>query len=785
MLTKETIKQAIDEIGAREAQIAYTLNEMLSGDRIRVSSHSGSDDLLSFYFGGSQVFINKYQLFNSGTAPLEQSLLIQYGRMREQRSMGMQTPADSPGQQAIAVQMAGLRLMLNYEVQLSIESVQHRMQRVGKRHPGRNGTDQLERLAQVLDQLYALKAEVNRPLTKDLLPLENPSIFYRGVVAQDQRADFFLFPFTGTSLVQAAELNLEFFHIRFLLQCLVSGTNNLLFACTVKDRLQGLIFLQICTKPFYKGLEVKYVATARGTNSPSATPPLKGVGQFILASVWVLWKTWLPRVKEIFLDSEIQAQGFYEAMGFHSRGPYQYVLKDPSIALLNAVARIAAFSSSPHSSVVHYLVKKVPAHVRILKKQKISHKKRQALLTFVKLCFHPAGSDLLARTALRAMEKNRNKIPESDRLIALARAYGRSETEPGRAREFKPVAVVHDERYRRHLRGITHFENHKRMDAVDYVLKNPSLADRWFAIQPRLASQEELCWAHTPEHVERIKQTAGKKLVTISGDTQATADSWDTARLAVGGVFSMLDEIMAGNTFRGIAFVRPPGHHATANQGMGFCLFNNVALGACYLQQRHGVKKILIIDIDAHHGNGTQDIFYDSNEILFISLHETGSFPMSGRVEEIGSGQGKGFTINIPMEKAGRARDMGRAVYFVAGPVAQMFKPEIILVSIGFDLYEHDRMTTMKVTAQGYGHITSLILEMAERSSKGRVAFVLEGGYSMSGIRECGQATMGALCDLPVSSPERLDNIRKSDLSRLSALRRVISIHKPYWRILE
>ncbi len=784
MLTKETIKQAIDEIGAREAQIAYTLNEMLSGGRIRVPGQSDSDDLLSFYFGDNQIFINKYQLFNSGTAPLEQALLIQYGRMREQNSMG-KSLSDSPGKQAIAVQMAGFRLMLNYEIQLSIESVQHRMQSVEKSHTGKNGTGQDERLVQVLDQLQSLKAQLSTPLEKKLLPLEDSSIFYRGVVAQDQRADFFLFPFTVISLVQAAELNLEFFHIRFLLQCLVSGDNHLLFACTVKDQLQGLIFLQISKKPFYSGLEIKYVATAKGANTLSAIPPVKGVGQFILASVWVLWKTWLPRVKEIFLDSEIQAQGFYEAMGFHSRGQYQYILKDPSIGLLNAVARIAAFSSSPHSSVVHYLVKKVPSQVKYLKKKKIPDKKRQELLTFVKLCFHPAGSELLARTALRAMEKNRNKIPESDRLIALAKAYGRSETEPGRAREFKPVAVVHDERYRRHLQGITHFENHKRMDAVDYVLKHPSLAGRWFSVPPRFASQEELCWAHTPEYVESIKQTAGKKLVTISGDTQATADSWDTARLAAGGVFSMLDEIMAGNTLRGIAFVRPPGHHATANQGMGFCLFNNVALGARYLQQRHGVKKILIIDIDAHHGNGTQDIFYDSNEILFISLHEAGSFPRSGRAEDMGRGQGKGFNINIPMEKASRARDIGRAVYFVAGPVAQMFAPEIILVSIGFDLYEHDRMTTMKVTAQGYGDITSLILEMAERSSNGRTAFVLEGGYSMIGIRECGRTTMAALCDLPVSSPERLDNIRKSDLSRLSSLRRVISIHKPHWKILE
>ena len=241
---------------------------------------------------------------------------------------------------------------------------------------------------------------------------------------------------------------------------------------------------------------------------------------------------------------------------------------------------------------------------------------------------------------------------------------------------------------------------------------------------------------------------------------------------------------MSGRASRGFAFVRPPGHHAEPGRGMGFCIFNNIALGARYLKQKYKVSRLMIIDIDAHHGNGTQEVFYDTDEVLFVSIHESKSFPGTGQIEETGKGKGEGFTINIPLEKGSRARDIGRALYFLAGPVAQEYRPQIILVSFGFDLYIHDRLAGMKVTPDGYALITALLLEIAERSAGGKTAFVMEGGYSIKGIEECGLATMKEICNVPGISQDKVDRVRKSDPSRLSNLRKVIDIHKKYWKVL-
>ncbi|MCD4722859.1 MAG: hypothetical protein K8S13_23825, partial [Desulfobacula sp.] len=153
--------------------------------------------------------------------------------------------------------------------------------------------------------------------------------------------------------------------------------------------------------------------------------------------------------------------------------------------------------------------------------------------------------------------------------------------------------------------------------------------------------------------------------------------------------------------------------------------------------------------------------------------------------QETGKGKGLGFTINIPLEKGSRARDIGRALYFLAGPVAQEYRPEIILVSFGFDLYIHDRLAGMKVTPGGYAVITALLLEMAERSTGGKIAFVMEGGYSIKGIRECGLSVMKEICNVPGVSEDKIDSIRKSDINRLSSLKRVTKIHKKYWKVLQ
>lgn len=783
MLTRENIKQAIDVIGRREPEIAYTLNAMLGKGRIDVLPRSDArqEKQPFFFFGGKRAYVNKFQLFSSGTPPLEQALLIHYGEMVQQRTLVHEDPGAPPVQHASKIHTAGLAFMLDYELDLAAEKLEQQIFLVNQKDTRSNDETLVNVLHQRLSRIKGLKKDTGQI---EYSP-ETPWILYQGVVNADTRAYFMRFLFSRQSLIQAAGLNFEFFHIRFLLNCLISGLDYLLFSCIAKQELQGLVFLEIQRKLFYRGFEVKYIATRGGSTPQNGVLPVKGTGTFLMAGVWIIWKSRYPEVKEIFLESEIEAEHFYTTLGFYRRGMCRYVLKVPQERLLTAIVAMTAFSKKKHASIVSSLCRRIPGQIRILKRKDNQRKQRDRALEFIKIALHPSSSDLLARTALVLIRKNRRSIPEGEALITLARAFGRNGQQPGQATSCLPVAVVMDVRYQDHLKGVTTLESFKRLQAVDEVLESPCLEGKWVNIESRLAQKKELTWVHTQAHVEAVEKTAEKTLSSFDVDTQTTKASWSTARLAAGGVFCALDAIMSGRCARGFAFVRPPGHHAGPNKSMGFCIFNNIALGAQYLKHQYNLSKVMIIDIDAHHGNGTQDIFYDTDQVLFVSLHESKSFPGTGRVEEAGTGKGQGFTINVPLEKGSRARDIGRALYFLAGPVAQAYHPDIILVSFGFDLYIHDRLSGMRVTPGGYARITSLLLEIAEKSCGGKILFVLEGGYSMAGIRQCGLSVMKEICHVPGVDTEKTDLIRKSDFSRLSGLKQVRKIHKKYWAVLE
>lgn len=345
------------------------------------------------------------------------------------------------------------------------------------------------------------------------------------------------------------------------------------------------------------------------------------------------------------------------------------------------------------------------------------------------------------------------------------------------------VLIVKEEKFARHLEGIPHLENPKRVKAMDSVLKDPSLQGRWSPVEAREASAEELAWVHEPAYVASVASSAGKPLTSFDLDTQATGESYDVARLCVGGVFSLADAIWQGKGKRGFACVRPPGHHAEPGKAMGFCLFNNIALGAEYLRRAYGVRKILIVDIDLHHGNGTQTAFYPSDEVLFISMHQFPCYPGTGNFGEVGSGKGEGYTVNVPLSKGQGDEDYGKMIYFVVNPLAQAFQPQIMLVSCGFDLYLHDRLGAMRVTPDGYGLITFLLLSIAEKVCDGRIAFVMEGGYSLRGIRECGLRVVQGLCGVSNMNPRHIDRIIGSSPNKIGAVRKVREIHKKYWDV--
>ena len=347
-----------------------------------------------------------------------------------------------------------------------------------------------------------------------------------------------------------------------------------------------------------------------------------------------------------------------------------------------------------------------------------------------------------------------------------------------------PVLVVKDRRFAAHLAKMPPIESDRRMLAAISFFDNETLRGKWLEIEPRLALPEELAWVHTPEYIEKISASAGKPLTSYDLDTQASSMSFDTARLAVGAVFSLIDEIWKGNGRRGFAFVRPPGHHAEPDRAMGFCLFNNVALGARYLRKRYGVKRVMIIDIDAHHGNGTQKAFYDTDQVLYVSMHQFPGYPGTGNIGEVGLDSGEGYTINIPLGKGCGDYDVARIIHLLIGPLAAEFRPGMILVSCGFDLYLHDRLCGMRVTPDGYALITFFLLNIAEQICNGRILFVMEGGYSLKGIRECGARVMGELCDIATLGRKQIDKIIGSSGSKLSMIRKVIAVQRKYWKHL-
>lgn len=214
---------------------------------------------------------------------------------------------------------------------------------------------------------------------------------------------------------------------------------------------------------------------------------------------------------------------------------------------------------------------------------------------------------------------------------------------------------------------------------------------------------------------------------------------------------------------------------------MGYCLLNNVALGAKYLKNRYQVKKILIVDIDVHHGNGTQDIFYETDEVLYISLHQFPSFPGTGNLGEVGRNAGEGFTMNVPLSRGQDDRAVARVIHWLVGPLARQYKPEIMLVSCGFDFYMRDPTSQMNVTPRGYALMTALLLEIAEEVCDGRVCYVMEGGYSMQGIKSCGLAVMKEMCGISDPAIKKTDRIKNSEPSRFSIIKKVMQVQEKYW----
>ncbi|MCK5854061.1 MAG: histone deacetylase [Sulfurovaceae bacterium] len=290
----------------------------------------------------------------------------------------------------------------------------------------------------------------------------------------------------------------------------------------------------------------------------------------------------------------------------------------------------------------------------------------------------------------------------------------------------KKVAWITDDIYLQHDTGTGHPESVERLISIN--LKITSLEDKLIAIAPRLATKSEINLVHTMEHIDDI-QERGRVGLPVDADTILSKQSYSAARKAVGAGLVAIDGIKSDTFQRAFCAVRPPGHHATPTQSMGFCLFNNIAVTARYAQEQ-GYKKVMIIDFDVHHGNGTQDAFYDDNSVFYFSTHEAYAYPGTGNWVHKGRDAGEGFTGNYPLMPESGDKDILEFYHEDLPKHYSEFQPDIILVSAGYDLHESDPLANLSVTTEGIRDIVRSILDLGDKP----VVFMLEGGYSVTDL---------------------------------------------------
>jgi acetoin utilization deacetylase AcuC-like enzyme len=273
--------------------------------------------------------------------------------------------------------------------------------------------------------------------------------------------------------------------------------------------------------------------------------------------------------------------------------------------------------------------------------------------------------------------------------------------------------------------------------------------------QPRAATDDEILRVHARDHLARIAATAGRA-VAIDADTFTSPDSYEVARLAAGAAVTAVDHVLDGGPrTRAMALMRPPGHHAERDRAMGFCFFNNIAIGAAHARAR-GLSRVAIVDFDVHHGNGTQWSFYGDPSVLFMSSHQFPYYPGTGAADEIGTGAGTGFTVNLPLAAGATDADYERVYDAIAWPILRAFKPELILVSAGFDAYKDDPLAAMRVEAGCFGRLTTAIAAIADECCAGRLVAITEGGYDLKGLADSLRATIAALegsASVPAATP--------------------------------
>jgi hypothetical protein len=420
MIKREHIKQAIDAISRRSPEIGYSLDQMLGMGVIDIApsaEESMEGDNFIFVFDDQKVLVNRVLFFNEGTVPIEQGLIIKYGELARKQELQDKSGSFNYREAFGEIHKAGLKLVVTYEIDYAIR----RLRRELEDTQSPSFKSRQKQISGLIASLEAMK--------KDERPIEireeerDPLFFYRGVVDVKTPAYFVKFPICMDSLMQVADINMEFFHVRFVLSCLIRGLENNLMACVAGESIVGLIYLTLKDRFLKKDLEIKYLATLRGKtwNPKGLSPkPLKGVGTFLVAGVWMLWKNEMPSLREIVLDAEVGARRFYEAVGFDSRGLSGYVLKAPKGHLLRSILTMTHHCKNMRQDLVQELVKRIVKEVKGLRKKAKDEKalsKRKASISAIQECLKPETRPEFSKAASLALLKHQKKIPESMEIL--------------------------------------------------------------------------------------------------------------------------------------------------------------------------------------------------------------------------------------------------------------------------------------------------------------------------------------------------------------------------------
>jgi len=425
MIRREHIKQAIEAISRRSPEIGYSLDQMLGMGLIDVAPEREQDqdrENFFFLFEGNKVLVNRVLFFDEGTVPIEQGLLIKYGEIVKRNELEERGSAVDFRKAFREIHEAGLRLAVTHEIDYAVSRLQKRLADLKDHEEG----GKTERFYKGRIRLLEEVKEDNGP---------NPSYLYRGSVDIATPAYFTVFPWSVETLMQVADINVEFFHVRFVLNCLIRGLEENLLVCVAEDSIEGLIYLTLKEQFLRRDLEIKYLATLRGkTWHPAEEPPkpLKGVGTFLVAGTWLLLKNELPKVRDIVLDAEVGARRFYEAVGFEARGLSGYILRAPKGYLLKSILAMTRHCLDLKENVIKEVRGLIRKQVKVLRGKGRTEKhaaQRRAALACIRECLMPEGRREFAEEALENLTRYGKNIPESEELIRFAMEQGTDQVE--------------------------------------------------------------------------------------------------------------------------------------------------------------------------------------------------------------------------------------------------------------------------------------------------------------------------------------------------------------------